>query len=111
MNLEVKCLELSTRKIGKVKINYEVNGYDYPLELSVVDKTPPTIKALEEIRIRAKETIKFSDYITTKDNIDSNLKYEVKGKYNESTPGPYELKIYTKDKSGNETEKNWNMGG
>jgi len=90
--------------IIKLKNNKEKEE-SYTFKVNIVDKEMPLIEASDKITINTYDEPYFLDYIKVSDNYDNNLDITVKGEYDNTKNGKYNLTYVVKDSSGNESTK------
>ena len=67
------------------------------------DVTPPVVQGADNVEVLQGRTVDFSDGITVTDDMDPDPKLSVNSdQVDFATPGTYEVKYTTKDRSGNE---------
>ncbi|MBR3162092.1 MAG: hypothetical protein IKF19_05115 [Bacilli bacterium] len=105
---------IDTKKVGKqeVKAIYQdVHGFykAKKFNITVKDKTAPTILVSGEYSIEKGTREKLEDKILCADDYDDNVKCSINGSYNLDEIGIYPLSISAVDKSGNKTKKSFNL--
>ena len=105
---------IDTSKIGKKKVTIDLiddkeNEEKYTFEVNIVDSEIPMIECEEKITITTGDEIDLLEYVTAKDNYDSELDIKIEGTYDNNTAGEYDLTYVAKDSSGNETKKEFTL--
>ncbi len=105
---------IDTSKVGNVKVEINVSdaeGKDITksFTVSVVDTTPPVVEGVKDLSIKENEKIDFYKNLTITDNSNEEVTKEIKGNYDLSKEGTYNLKYVIKDPSGNETAKDFKL--
>ncbi len=108
-NYEIDSKTLGEKKIKFYFINDDKIKVSYTYTVNVVDTVAPVvfISSSYNLAVGNKDTI--VDNVLCGDNYDSNPKCEVIGDYDTNTTGSYPLVFKATDKSGNVTEKNFNL--
>jgi hypothetical protein len=76
------------------------------ISVSVKDLSGPVIRIdRDTFELTVGDSFKLDDHITILDNVDKDLKYELKGNYDTSKEGSYEVTVHAKDKAGNASNK------
>lgn len=103
--------KIDTSKLGKqvLKIHFTKNKkeYDIPFEITIVDTTAPKIDGKDLITTNKGSKINLLEEVNSIDNSNEKLEISIKGKYDLTKEGEYNLKYYTKDSSGNIAEKDF----
>jgi len=100
---------------GKIYSAGKYNGYltfrdkKIKITLEVIDDEAPTIEGVADINIYVNEEVDLLKNITTNDNSHDEISLEVVGEYNTTAVGEYSLSYVAKDKSGNETVKEFKL--
>ncbi len=106
--------EIDTTSLGKKSISFEFINDEgikipYNFEIEVKDVTPPTVLLGGSYRVKKGSTSKFMNNILCGDDYDSDPKCEVVGDYDLNKEGTYPVTFKATDKSGNVTEKKFNL--
>ena len=106
--------KIDTRIIGKqeVKAIYQDKHGFYKAKkftIKVKDKTPPTILVTNDYTIIQESDDRLEDKIFCADDYDDKINCTIEGSYNLDEVGTYPLTISATDKSGNKTEKKFNL--
>lgn len=105
--------EIDTSKLGRQELAIEVkNGNKtkkYEFTINVVDTTKPEIDGRSEITTTVGEKIDLLEGVTVSDNSKEDIKVEIKGDYDFTKEGEYELEYYAKDSSGNEISQKFKL--
>ena len=100
---------IATDKIGSttIEVKYRKNGKEntFKFNLEIEDTRKPIIDSEDKITIYTSSDVDFKDYIKVSDNSNKDIEPIIKGEYDLSTPGEYEVTITAKDPSGNEASK------
>ncbi|MBR1414002.1 MAG: glycoside hydrolase family 25 protein [Bacilli bacterium] len=104
--------EIDTTKVGEHDITFHfINDENielgYTFEIEVVDNVAPVIWLGNSYNIAVNSDIDLTKKILCGDNIDEKPKCEVVGEYDLTKIGKYNLVFKAKDKSGNETNKDF----
>ena len=98
--------KIDTSKLGRQELTVEVKTGNktkkYEFTINVVDTTKPEIDGRSEITTTVGEKIDLLEGVTVSDNSKEDIKVEIKGDYDFTKEGEYELEYYAKDSSGNE---------
>ena len=101
--------EINTDKIGKIKllIDYSEEGKNKKgyVEINIVDKTPPYVGVENYYSHIINTNFTFDTDVICKDNYDKITKCEIIGDYDLNKLGDNQVKVVSKDKSNNITEK------
>lgn len=88
------------------KSDEEVKAEEETISVTVKDLSRPVITIEKEtFELMVGDSFALEDHIEVIDNVDGKIKYEVKGSYDTSKVGTYELTIQAKDKAGNASNK------
>ena len=101
--------EIDTNKIGKNTIKYENNGEIKEIIVNVVDKTPPYIGIGDHYSHIINTNFTFEQDVICVDNYDKDIECKIIGDYKIDELGETPLKIEAIDKSGNKTEKEFDL--
>ncbi len=101
--------EIDTNKLGNQIIKYEYNGNIKEINVNVVDKTPPYIGIGDHYSHIINTNFTFEQDVICVDNYDKDIKCNIIGDYKIDELGETPLKIEATDKSGNKTEKEFNL--
>ena len=106
--------KIDTRKVGKqeVKAIYQDKNGFYKAKrfiITVKDKTAPTILITNDYSVEQGFDERLEDKILCADDVDDNIDCNIGGSYNLDEVGVYPLSISAIDKSGNKTEKKFNL--
>ena len=106
--------KIDTRKVGKqeVKAIYQDKNGFYKAKrftITVKDKTAPTILITSDYSVEQGFDERIEDKILCADDVDDNVNCNIEGSYNLDEVGVYPLSISAVDKSGNKTEKKFNL--
>ena len=106
--------KIDTKTLGKKVIKYEYINEDnikikQEYTIDIVDRTPPLVWLGSSYSTTVNSNINLTEKIMCGDNYDSNPKCEIIGDYDLTNAGTYPLVFKATDKSGNITEKNFNL--
>jgi len=96
---------VETKEISFQYINEEEIKVPYKFNLKIVDKTPPTIWLNDTYTVNVGTSKKLEQMILCGDNYDDNPNCTIKGDYDLSKIGNYQLIYSASDFSGNTIEK------
>lgn len=113
-NKEIKWEKLNL-KDNKIYNTGTYNGYitfkdeKIKIKLEVIDDITPTIEGVKDISITVGDKVDLLKNIKTSDNSNDEVTVKVSGEYDTSKEGEYKLSYIAKDKSGNETTKDFKL--
>lgn len=104
---------LDTSQLGKKEITINIlsnnKNKKYTFKVTIVDNTKPTINSEDKITIYTNDEVDLLDYVTVNDNYDENVEVKVKGEYDNTKEGEYQLSYVAKDSSNNEQTKEFTL--
>ena len=80
----------------------------YKVELKVIDEEAPTIE-IEDITTDYGKEVDIKSKVKTKDNSKDEITISIEGDYNFKKSGTYKLKVIAKDKSSNDSSKEFKL--
>lgn len=107
-----KDIDIEDNKVyytGIYKGVFKYKNKEYTIKLTVEDKEAPTVQNIKDIEIYVNDKVDFYKDITIKDNSKDEISKEIKGDYDLSKKGEYNLTYIIKDKSNNITEKEFKL--
>ena len=108
-NFTVECPSLKTEKLGNITLVYKIGEEEYPLTITVIDRTKPSIKAESNLEFEVGEMKNINEYFSISDNFDKkeNLSIKVQGLdlVNKDKVGEWDITITVTDSSDNKSTK------
>lgn len=104
--------KIDTTKLGEKKVKFKFVNEDnikveYSYNLDIVDTTPPLIWLSGKYAVEVGSEDTLLSNILCGDNEDNKPKCSIEGEYDLNTVNTYELTFKAKDKSGNESQKDF----
>lgn len=107
--IEIDDSALNLNKLGTYPVTYSVqdeagNRVQETVTVTVVDRTPPTIKVKKDLRFKVGSTPQYHDFFTIQDNYDDFSELEIiidTSKVDIFSVGSYELIVTVKDRQNN----------
>jgi hypothetical protein len=101
--------ELSAEELAIYGASYQIpvtySGYDLEIEVDIADTTAPVIEKVDDILIKAGETIAYKQAITYSDNSSSELALSIDNSaVDAETPGDYSVIYTVTDEAGNSSQ-------
>lgn len=112
IKLSWKDIDIEDNKVyytGIYKGIFKYKNKEYNVKLTVEDKEAPTVQNIKDIEIYVNDKVDFYKDITIKDNSKDEISKDIKGDYDLSKKGEYNLTYLIKDKSNNITEKEFKL--
>lgn len=108
-NITMKCPEIKFKKLGKIKLEYQIGKEVYDTDATIVDTEAPEIELEnDEFTFEVNQMKDLESYFTIKDNYDDkeDIEVEIDGEVDSAKEGEYDIKIKAMDSSGNSSSKN-----
>lgn len=110
VKITTKNMDINTDKVKEEKVTidftYNKKEYKYDLTTKVIDTVAPVFIQAASIRtVKVNDDFYPCNEIVFGDNYDKLPTCEIKGEYDLTIPGSYDIKYVIKDSSNNETEK------
>ena len=110
----IKDKEINTESLGKKEISFRYKNDDgieipYKFDITVYDDVPPLIWMGGSISVSVGYNGNIADNIMCADNETVKPNCYVEGDYDINTPGKYPVVMKAKDKSGNESSKEFTL--
>ena len=105
---------IDSSKVGTIELEASVKDEEDTIisksfTLSVEDTIPPEVDNVKDITVNVNNKVDFYKNLKITDNSNQDVTKEIKGSYDLSKTGTYELQYVIKDESGNETTKDFRL--
>lgn len=94
---------------GVYQGTFHFNHKKITIQLKVIDDEAPVIKGIQNITTNEKEKVDLLKNIQISDNSHDKVNIHIDGNYDINKKGEYHLKYVATDKSGNQTEKEFQL--